>query len=161
MKYFLATILLLGGLAVTSPVSADGGLMMTPSSGPTITLQAMTDDDTEATLTALTDLVRLYSRVLGLELGIPAATRDDEGLITVIVNDAMVHDCPDTPSDTTQCVRHAGPLGVSRVDLATIPGFDYDDRFNYQLTLMRSRSTDSADMYQYHLVEISDVRFRN
>lgn len=157
-------------VAVASPVSADGGMMPdivstvapTPVVAGASMSQSMTNEAIRARIAILTEMVTLTSYVQALVTGIPEAEYDDEGMITVVVNDNMIAPCDDDEGQTgSECVRHLGKLGNSTADLQTITGFSYDNRFDYDLTLMKTRSDAYGDttgaQYDYCLVRINDV----
>jgi len=161
----IAAMLVIGiGGVIPSVVSADGGLvtLSVTSSAPVTITPKLTNAQQ---ISRLQTLVKLYATVQALQLVLPTSLASDEGLLPVVVNDAMRFPCAGKAGMNGQwCVRSLGDLGESHIDLDTIVGFPYDERFAYELTLFRTRNVESGDTnavpYQYFLLAINNLSYQ-
>jgi len=163
MKKIVQTTILLCALVVAAPAVADEGMLSVTMTEVDIPAVTSTLSVAEQILLS-TELVQRLSYLAALQAGIPPVAHDDEGLLTVVVNENMIAPCALKDNQVgEQCVRHQGQLGLSTIDLATIENFFYNDQFTYDLTLMRSRSEAFGDAdeprYDYLLVRIERVEF--
>ena len=107
-------------------------------------------------------LVSHLTQLQFLQFAMPEPQHENEGLITVVVNDAMQFPCEGkSGTDGTSCVRHEGSTGVSYVDLNTVKGFTHDAANAYDLHLLKLRSDeygqDDLQQFNYTLVRINQL----
>jgi len=149
MKKIIAGVV----LGVVCMVGMAGGISVASASDAEIA-------QLQSKVSLLQSLVSHVTQLQFVQFQMPEPAHDDEGQITVVVNNAMRFACEGkSDTDGQYCVRHEGSTGVSYVDLETIKGFTHDAANAYDLQLLKLRSDeygqDDLQQFNYTLVRIN------
>lgn len=153
MKKIIAGV----ALGVVCMVGMTGGVSAASASASDAEIAAL-----QSKVSIMQSLVSHLTQLQFMQFQMSEPGHDDEGQITVVVNDAMRFVCEGrSNTDGPYCVRHEGSTGVSYVDLEIIKGFTHDAANAYDLQLLKLRSDahgqEDLPQFNYTLVRINQL----